>query len=352
MFFVAVSSPLLGSIADQAGVRKKMLVINSGICMLCVALFTTIEPGMVVWGFALAVLANIGFESALVYYNAYLPDIAPPERQGTVSGIGFGVGYAGSAAGLLIAIPLVTRGMFDLTWISVSGFFLLFSLPCFLWLPKDQTGSLSVWKAAVHSFRGFRGLAADVWGQTQLRRFLLAFFLYIDGVNTTIYFAGIFAETTLGFERQELLYLFLVVQLAALAGSFALARPTDIWGAKRVITLTLIFWTAISVGVYFVHTKPVFYAIAVLAGLGLGGVQAASRALMSSLIPEGKAAEMFGFYAFCGKSSSIVGPILFGEISYALGGNQRVAVLSVAGFFLVGLILLQRVRDPKTVTLN
>jgi UMF1 family MFS transporter len=347
MFFVALSSPLLGSIADHAGLRKKLLIVYTSICILCVSLFTTLEPGMVFWAFVLAVLANIGYEGALVYYNAYLPEIAPPERQGLVSGIGFGVGYAGSAAGLLIAIPLVSRGLFDLTWLSVAAFFGLFSLPCFLGLPKDKRSTLTIWRAAVNGVTGFRRLATDVWSHHQLRKFLLAFFLYIDGVNTTIYFAGIFAETTLGFERQELLYLFLVVQLSALAGSFALAKPTDIWGPKRVITLTLILWTTISWAVYFVHAKPVFFMVAVLAGAGLGGVQAASRALMSSLIPKGKEAEMFGFYAFCGKSSSVIGPIVFGQISYALGGNQRVAVLSVAIFFLLGLLLIQRVRDPK-----
>lgn len=347
MFFVALSSPLLGAIADNAGLRKRMLILYTAICIICVSLFTTLEPGMILLAFGLAVLANIGYEGALVYYNAYLPDIAPPERQGLVSGIGFGVGYAGSAAGLLIAIPLVSRGLFDLTWLSVAMFFALFSLPCFLGLPKDKVGTLPVWEAATDGVVGFKKLVGDVWGHRQLRRFLLAFFLYIDGVNTTIYFAGIFAETTLGFERQELLYLFLVVQIFALAGSFALAKPTDIWGPKRVITITLVLWTTISGAVYFVHTKQVFFLVGVLAGAGLGGVQAASRALMASLIPKGKEAEMFGFYAFCGKSSSVIGPIVFGEISYALAGNQRVAVLSVATFFLLGLLLIQRVRDPK-----
>jgi UMF1 family MFS transporter len=120
MLFVALSSPLLGSIADRAGVRKKMLFFYTYLCVVCVAFLTTIEPGMILWGFALAVLANIGFEGAMVYYNAYLPHIAPPGRQGFVSGIGFGTGYAGSAVGLLIALPLVMRGQYDLTWLDSS----------------------------------------------------------------------------------------------------------------------------------------------------------------------------------------------------------------------------------------
>ena len=125
---VAMSSPLLGSIADRAGVRRRLMLGYTLLCVICVSLFVTIEPGMVLWGFGLAVLANIGFEGALVFYNAYLPDIAPEERQGFVSGIGFGVGYAGSIAGLLMALPLATSGQFDALWFAVAGFFLLFSI--------------------------------------------------------------------------------------------------------------------------------------------------------------------------------------------------------------------------------
>ncbi|MCZ6904283.1 MAG: MFS transporter [Acidobacteria bacterium] len=346
MMAVAVTSPLLGSVADNAGVRKKFLFAYTYLTIACVALFTTIEPGMILWGFLLATLANIGFEGALVYYNAYLPDIAPPDRRGFISGLGFGVGYAGSGAGLLMVLPLVAREQLTLIWLAVAGFFALFSLPAFLALPTDSPGRRTMAQAAIEGVTGFRHILSDVLRQPNLRRFLLAFFVYIDGVNTTIYFAGIYAATTLGFSPSELIYLFLTVQMSALVGALALARPTDIWGPKRVITLTLVLWTVIVTAAYFVDQKSTFFVIAFLAGTGLGAVQSASRALMASLVPEGKEGEMFGFYALCGKSSSVVGPLVFGGISRALGGNQRVAILSVAAFFLVGLVLLQRVRKP------
>ena len=352
MLFVALSSPLLGSIADKAGVRKRMLVLYTGICVFCVALFPTIEPGMVVWGFVLAVLANIGFEGALVYYNAYLPELAPRDRQGLVSGIGYGLGYAGSAVALLVALPLVDRGMYSATWISVSVMFALFSLPSFLGLPGDRPRGRGVVQAAREGITGFRELLGHVWGEPNLRRFLIAFFIYIDGVNTTIYFSAIFASKTLGFEQAELIYLFLLVQLSVLVGAFVLAKPTDSWGAKRVISLTLVMWTGVAITAYFVDSKSAFFVVAVFAGTGLGAVQAASRTLMASLIPPGKEAEMFGFYAFCGKSSSVLGPLIFGLVSYAFGGNQRLAILTVALFFLFGLILLQRVRDPRKAAEN
>ncbi|MCK5092920.1 MAG: MFS transporter, partial [Gammaproteobacteria bacterium] len=346
VLFVAFTSPLLGSIADLAGVRKKMMFLYTVLCVVSVALFTTLEPGMILWGFFLAVLANIGFEGALVYYNAYLPDIAPPEKQGFVSGLGYGVGYAGSIIGLLIALPLVTRGLYDLTWLSVAVFFAIGSIPAFLYLPKDSPGERTVTQAAIEGIKGFRKLVAEVVQLQELRRFLTAFFFYINGVLTVIVCASLFAAGELGFTPQELIYLFLVTQVSALLGAFALARPTDIWGPKRVISLTLILWTSIVISTYFIYTKPMFFMVTVLAGIGLGAVQAASRSLMASLIPEGKEAEMFGFYAFCGKSSAVLGPFMFGVISY--GWNRRLAVLAIGLFFLLGFILLQRVKDTKS----
>ena len=347
MLFVALTSPFLGSVADRAGARKKLLFFYTFLCVLSVSLFPSIEPGMIFWGFALATLSNIGFEGALVYYNSYLPEIAPLKRQGFVSGMGFGAGYAGSALGLLVVLPLVMDKEFDLTWIAVAVFFALFSIPAFVGLPPDRGSGRTFMGAAREGVAGFKRIFSDVYGQRDLRRFLLAFFVYIDGVNTTIYFSALFASRTLGFSEHELIYLFFVVQLSALAGALALAKPTDVWGPKRVITLTLILWTTVSFSAYFIDSKAVFFAVAVLAGTGLGAVQSASRALMASLIPKGKESEMFGFYAFCGKSSSIIGPIVFGTVSYALGGNQRAAVLSIAVFFLAGLVLIRRVREPE-----
>ncbi len=136
---VAVSSPLLGAVADRAGVRKKFMLAYTAVCVAAVALFTTIHPGMVLWGFVLAVVANIGFEGALVFYNAYLPDIAPPEKQGFVSGLGFGVGYLGSILGLVMALALVPDHM-GLVWMSVALFFAVFSIPSFVFLPGDEGG--------------------------------------------------------------------------------------------------------------------------------------------------------------------------------------------------------------------
>ena len=338
LLLVVLSGPFFGALADRAGMRKRFFIAFTGLCIGCIALFATLEQGMIVRGFALIAVANFAFESSQIYYNAYLPDIAPPERLGTVSGLGFAIGYLGSIVGLVVALPLVNAKQFNLIWILVAAFFAVFSIPAFLAMPKDRANPDRRVNFA-HIFR-------DVLGNERLRRFLLAYFVYFDGVETTIVFSGIFAATTLKFTTPEVIKLFLAVQFSALAGALLLARPTDRWGAKRVISLTLLLWVGVSIGAYLAQTKATFTAVAVTAGLGLGSIQAASRALMASLIPRGKESELFGFYALCGKSSSILGPLVFGAVSY-LAGNQRAAVAAVGVFFIVGLLLLQRVRSAS-----
>ena len=346
---VALSSPLLGAIADRAGVRKKFLLLYVAICVTGVAFFTTIEPGMVLRGFVLFVVANVGFEGAMVFYNAYLPDIAPPEKQGWVSGLGFGVGYLGSAIGILLSLPFVRAGNMDAVWLMVVAFFVVFSLPSFLVLPKDEPGTMTVVGAAKWGITSFRQILDEVLKERELSRFLLAFFFYIDGVLTAIVMAMTLATTTFGLSQTEGTVLFLILQFSALVGAFALAKPTDRYGPKKVLTGVLVLWIVAALSIYFVTSKEAFYVLAMGAGLGLGSAQAASRAFMASLIPDGKEAEMFGFYTLCGKSSSVVGPMLFGYVA-VVTGNQRFAVMAISILFIAGMLLLQRVKDPKAAT--
>lgn len=344
---VAMSSPLLGAIADKAGVRKRFMFLYTAVCLFGVLAMTTLQPGMIVAGFVFFLIANVGFESAVVFYNAYLPDIAPPEKQGSVSGLGFGLGYLGSALGLLIALPLAMSGRIQWVWPAIALFFAVFAIPAFLFLPKDGGGTMSVGKAALWGLTSFRSIVTEVWRLRDLRNFLFAFFFYIDGVLTIIAMAGVVAAETFGFDTTGVIVLFLIVQISALVGAFAFARPTDLLGPKRVLNMVLPFWVAAGIAAYFIQSQQVFYVLAVAAGLGLGSTQAASRSFMASLIPDGREAELFGFYALCGKSSSVLGPLLFGYATYLAGGNQRPGFLVLTALFLIGLVLLQRVPDPK-----
>jgi len=342
MALVAVTSPFIGGIADFGGIRKRMLLAYTALCISMVASFSLLQRGMVIEGFLLITLANIGMEGGLVFYNSFLPEITEREYQGRVSAWGFAVGYAGSILSLLIAVPIVRHGYFGAAWLMVAVFFAVFSMPAFLFLPKDSKRGLRVVHAASKGFRFTWNTFKKIWSRKEQRIFLFAYLLYEDGVNTVIVFSSIFAATTLKFEPQELIGLYLVVQTTALIGAFSMARPIDYWGPKRVVTLSLIMWTAVSIAAFFIETKGHFWLLACIAGLGLGTVQAATRAFFAQFVPRDHESEYFGVYSMVGKSSAVIGPLVFGYISSTFG-SQRPAILSVALFFLSGLIIIQLV---------
>jgi UMF1 family MFS transporter len=344
MAIVAVSSPFLGGIADRAGVRRPLFIGFTALAVASTLLMATVEPGMVLWGFALGVLGNVGYESALVYYNAYLPALAPPCYQGRVSGWGFAVGYAGSIVALLIAFPFVEAKVYAGAFLTTAVLYAGFALPAFILLPAAPRGRMSLAEAARIGAAEVVATARTIFRIPDLRRFLGAYLIYEDGVNTVVAFSGIFAAQTLGFPMAQLIVLYIVVQVSALAGALAWAWPTDRIGPKRVVMITLCQWTAVVVAARFVETQAQFWVLAVVAGTGLGAVQAASRTFLTSLIPHGMEAELFGFYSLCGKSAAILGPLVFGGISHATGGDQRAGILAIGAFFLVGFVLVARVR--------
>ena len=342
MVIVSISSPFLGGIADYAGLRKRLLALYTFACVIAVSCFSLLTPGAALLGFLLIVVANAGMEGGLVFYNSFLPRIAVPEYQGRVSGWGFGVGYAGSIFSLLIALPLVKTGRFDLVWFSVAAFFLVFSLPAFLFLPRDTPTGTTLVQAGITGSRNAIATLREIWNRKEPRKFLLAYLIYEDGVNTVIVFSSSLAATTFGFNQTELIALYVLVQLTALSGAFLLSKPTDTWGPKKVVTISLLLWACVAVAAYFVQTKGQFWLIACTAGLGLGSVQAGTRAFYTQFVPQEKEAEYFGVYSLVGKSSAILGPLVFGQVSAAFG-SQRPAILSIAAFFVAGLILLSRV---------
>ena len=344
MGLVALTSPFLGGVADRAGIRRPLFIGFTAVGVAATALMATVEPGMVVWGFVLGVLGNFAYESALVYYNAYLPDLAPPSHQGRVSGWGFAVGYAGSIAALLAALPFVRARNYAGAFYAAAAIYGVFSLPAFFMLPAAPGGRVPVLRAAREGAAQVVATARRILALPDLRRFLGAYFIYEDGVNTVIAFSGIFAAQTLGFPMERLIVLYIVVQISALVGALAWARPTDVLGPRRVVMVTLCQWAAIVVAAYFVETQGQFWALAVVAGTGLGAVQAASRAFLARLAPPGMQAELFGFYSLCGKTAAVMGPVIFGTASLLTGGNQRVAILAVGVMFIAGLVLLARVK--------
>ena len=346
MVIGALTSPPLGGVADHAGARKPFFVGFSVACIVATALMATVGPGLALWGWTLAVVGIVTYEAAFVYYNSYLPRIAPPERIGRVSAAGFAVGYAGSLVAFAAAYPFAAARAYGGCFVAAAALFAVFSIPSFVILPADARHPR--WLATAAS-RGvgetlatLREILRDP-ARAQMRRFLTAYLVYEDGVNTVVTFAGVFASKTLGFTFTEIIELFMVVQVTALLGSAAWARPSDSRGPRFVVRVNLVQWTLVTVASFFVATKGQFWVVAVLAGTGLGAIQAASRTFMATLVPPGREAEFFGFYSLVGKTGAIVGPLVFGGVSWLLSGNQRVAIVSVGLFFVVGLVLLGRV---------
>jgi UMF1 family MFS transporter len=348
MIVTAVVGPMLGAIADYSAGKKRFLLFFTLLCIVFTSLLFFVKEGNIFWGVTIFIIATIGFEAGLIFYDAYLPEITTPKNYGRVSGYGFGMGYLGSLATLAIIYPFIENNLIRETFPMSALFFLVFSLPIFFYLSDSRQrvertqsyvsiGLSRVWSTITH-LRYYKNLAI----------FLLAYFFYIEGVNTVIYFSGNYASTTLGFTDTELLIFFLTVQTTAIAGSIILGILADSIGQKKTIILTLVLWLITVLLAYLVQDKSGFYVVGLIAGIAMGSCQSTSRSFMSKLTPSEKKTEFFGFYSFFGKSSAVLGPLVFGLVSF-LSGNQRLAIISIGFFFLVGLLILFKVKDPKVV---
>ncbi len=353
MVIVALVSPVLGAVADAGGGKKGFLALFTGLCIVATASLAGVLPGMVAAGIALLILANIGFEAGLVFYDAFLPEITTPRSYGRVSGYGFAAGYAGSLLTLAAAFPLYAGGFGEanlgnirLSFLMAAAIFLLFSLPLFLFLPDRQRLHRIDLEVLQSGFTRLAGTFRSLAQYRNIAWFLAAYFLYVDGINTIIVFSSIFARETLGFDISEIVLFFAMIQTTALLGSIAFGVLADHLGHKRTLIVTLLLWILITIAAFLVTSKLAFTVIGGFAGIALGSSQSTSRSLMSKIIPKDKKTEFFGFYSFFGKASAILGPVLFGIVSSLL--NQRVAILSVGIFLVAGLVLLRRVHVPVT----
>jgi UMF1 family MFS transporter len=281
----------------------------------------------------------------MVFYNAYLPEIVPASRRGRVSAWGFGLGYAGSLVALAYAAPLAGAGATSWIWVVLSVQWVLAAVPAFRVLPPDRPTGTGLRDAAARGARDVWRTIRSLREHRDLAWFLLAAFLYLNGVFTVVHFATAYAVDTLRFEDAEAIGMLALVQVTALVGSFATAAPTDRWGPRPVVMLSVLWWVVVVTAAFLTTDKGWFYVVAALAGLGLGSIQSASRAFMAQLVPHRREAEFFGFYAMCGKTGAILGPPVFGLVSW-LVGDQRPAILSVIAFYAAGLLCLVRVRAP------
>lgn len=344
MIITAVISPILGAIADYTAGKKRFLLFFTLLCIVCTSMLFFVNRGEIFFALTIFIISNIGFEAGLVFYDSFLPEITSPKNYGRVSGYGFAMGYLGSIATLAITFPFISKNMIKETFPIAAFFFLIFSLPLFFFLADSKKNIKTDKSYFAIGFSRVVSTVTHLKYYKNLAVFLLAYFFYIEGVNTIIFFAGNYASTTLGFSETELLIFFLTVQTTAIIGSVLLGVAADSFGQKNTISATIVIWL-ITVGLaFYIEDKSTFYLVGFLAGAAMGSCQSTSRSLMSKLTPQEKKTEFFGFYSFFGKSSAVLGPLVFGYISF-LTGNQRFAILSIAFFFIAGLIILFFVKE-------
>ena len=355
MVIAAFLSPPLGAIADVSRNRKRFLLIFTLLSVSCTLLMFFVQAGDILLGFSLFVFANIGFEAGLVFYDAFLPNLTDKKNFGRVSGYGFAMGYVGALAVLLIIMFMLPESSspdyyfyIRLTFVVAALFFFVFSIPLFLFLKEPQTSEIIkidlIKNGISKSFETLKNIFFRK-KYPAISRFLFAFFLYNDAIITIIAFASIFASNVLNMTDEQVIIFFVIVQSTAILGSFIFGIISDHIGPKKTISITLVIWIIVAAGAFFVQTVSEFYIVGLLAGLAIGSSQSCSRSLMALLTPKDREAEFFGFYdGLFGKSSAVVGPLIYGIVSDI--SNERIAVLVIGVFFIIGFFVLQKVIVP------
>jgi UMF1 family MFS transporter len=350
---VLLSAPLIGAAADDSGRKKPFLAATYLACVAATAALYFVTPGSVMVGIGLFVLSNIAFAHGENLIGAFLPEISTPATAGRISGLGWGLGYFGGLASLLLIRPLMSSGLdagnldrLRWIWPITAVFFLVAALPTFAWL--EERTEREAWRGmAAYARRGFARLATtghSIAHFRELAKFLLVFFVYSLGFTIAIAFSGIFARTTLGFSANELVTLFLILQFSSAAGAVTFGWLQDSLGSRRTLQLSLLLWIAVGLASAACQTKGQFLWIGVTAGIGIGSLQSASRSVISTFSPPSKSGEFFGFWGLAQRAAAAVGPLLFGLVS-SWSGSQRLAVLMTAVFFTAGLIGMQWIDD-------
>jgi len=353
-FLVLLSSPVLGAIADYTTAKKRFLMFFCYLGSASSLLMFFVDAGDVTLAIVLFMLANFSFVSANVFYDAFLPHIAAPDKQDLVSGKGYAYGYVGG--GLLFMLQLVLVQFHDVVGLSeimavrvslgsVGLWWGGFSIITFQRLIEPRAaGKRPPLLTIVNT--GFRRLSQTmrtVRSLKQMGLFLLAFMIYNDGIQTVIAMATIYGSEELHFDTLTLMGALLMIQFVGMVGSQMFAMLASRFGTKRMVLVSLVVWTGVVVYAFYMTEPLEFWILGGVVGLVLGGSQALSRSLYSRIIPPAASAEFFGFFSVFEKFSAIWGPIAFALIRQ-LTGSARLSILSLVAFFVVGGIILTFVR--------
>jgi UMF1 family MFS transporter len=342
--------------------RKRFLLISTTVTVACTAALFWIEPGQVAQALFWFVVSNIAFEFSNVFYNAYLPDITTSKNIGRISGVGWGVGYMGGLAAMVVVlagfihpadpwfgVSTADGANIRAACLLVAVWFALFSIPLFLWVPGTRplvrSGKIGIMKTGVADLKDtFR----DIRRYREIVRLLVARVFYNDGLVTIFAFGGIYAAGTFGFSFQEIMIFGIVLNVAAGTGALIMGIFDDRLGGKTTIQISNGVLAMSVLMAVLAPDKTWFWVSGVLVGFFAGPNQSASRSLLGRFVPKEKENQFYGFFAFSGKLTAFLGPMLLGVLTQAFD-SQRAGVAVVILFFIVGGLLLTRVDEARGI---
>ena len=368
---VALISPLMGAIADQGGYRKIFFVFWTWVCIVGSFLSFYALPGEIYKALICVVIANIGFEMGGGFCNAYLPDIAPKEKVGRISGYGWSFGYVGGLIALFLAMFLFVDPEVPAFGFStengenyrainlmVALWFAVFSIPTFLWVKDRPSKEKFTFSLVKKSYTQISNTFSEIKKYKQISRFLIARLLYNDGLITIFSFGGIYAQSVFNFSLSDIIVFGIVLNLTAGLGAFLFGFLDDKIGAKKTIQISNIGLVVacliaviapnkdlFSIGSTIVTGSHLFWLAGIIIGLCSGPNQASSRSMMSRFIPRSKENEFFGFFAFSGKATAFVGPLALGILTDIY--NIRIGILIVAVLVIGGSYVLLGVDEEE-----
>jgi len=353
---VVLMAPLLGAIADAGSFKKKFLFLFAYLGILMSAALSMVSQGDWQMAAFIYVLGNIGFMASNTFYDSLLPNVAGDDKVDYVSGLGFALGYLGGGILFALNVFMVQKpelfGLSDMTeaikvsFVSVALWWALFSLPLMLFVkehaPKVQR---NLRQNIVAGYRQIIITFKKVSHLKGLLLFLVAYWLYIDGVDTIIRMAVDYAMA-IGFDPNALILALLIVQFVGFPATLLFAKLADVWDTKKALYLAIFSYIFITIGASLMQEEYQFYLLAVAIAMVQGGIQALSRSYYARMIPSEQAGEFFGFFNFLGKFATILGPLMIGFVA-TLTESSRLGIASVASFFIIGGILLYFVDEEK-----
>ena len=354
---VALSAPILGAIADKGGHKKRFLVGSAFLGAVMVFALHFVDIGQWQWAMFFFMAASIGYWWGNVFGDSMLVSVAEPGKFDMTSAIGYFSGYLGGGLFLVLGLAMSQKPQwFGLTdavsavkviLMLTAVWWLLFSIPLWFWVPEPTAPvkGQSLGNAIMQGLRQLSDTFRHVRSYKPVFMFLIAYWVYIDGVNTIIQMAVDYGKA-IGFGTSDLIAAVVLVQFVGIPAALIFGRIGERIGPKRGIFIGLSVYVFVSVFASFMHAAWQFYLLAAMIGLVQGGVQLLSRSYYARLVPAERAGEFFGFYNMLGEFAAIIGPVLIGTVSL-MTGSPRMSILSVIVLFAVGAFLLARVDGGK-----